>query len=136
MVNAATFYNFMVLSQGSNVSYFFLNIIIIYFREKVPPSIFLLTVVIPQAPSWNSSLLRTHFCAIQPCFFLTLSRIAEGWCIGCDWKKKERNVTRTFLFTLFFTLRWFIPVVYLVQADQKFSTDKIMISNNITNSLT
>ena len=136
MVNASIFYNFMVLSHGSNVSNFFLNIIIIYFREKVPPSIFLFNVAIPQAPSWNSCLLRTHFLCHPPVLLPHSQSHSWGVMHWMRLKKKERNVTRTFLFTLFFTLRWFIPVVYLVQADQKFSTDKIMISNNITNSLT
>ena len=51
-------------------------------------------------------------------------------------QKTWENVKKNFCLICFFTLYWFIPVVYLVQTDLKFLRDKIiMIRNNIPNSL-
>ena len=92
-----------------------LYIIIIYFREKVPPSIFLPNVMIlyflKRLPRIGA-LLRKNY----PWFYLALNGITVGWYIGCDSKKKLQKTSKNnFLFNLFFILCSFIPVVYLVQ---------------------
>ena len=71
-----------------------LYIIIIYFREKVPPSIFLPNVMIlyflKRLPRIGA-LLRKNY----PWFYLALNGITVGWYIGCDSKKNFRKPQKT-----------------------------------------